>query len=228
MKFATTALSATSTRALEAFKGECHMPGTTMVEHFAPLMDWHKEAERRSGGRLVKIVCLGALAALAVLIALPASAQEAEPPSISASKPEVLHKVLREAGYDAELIADREPGDGAAIRLDSEGGGSFILLSDCDEAVPDACDTLVLSSAWDRDTPMSPQRVAAANREFRYVSVWLDDEGDPYAQWAIVTRLEGIPAPVFLNTLQRYLGVVDDLSDFVFADDEEADGRNEE
>ncbi|MDJ0643531.1 MAG: YbjN domain-containing protein [Erythrobacter sp.] len=168
----------------------------------------------------MKSTCFGVLATVAGLCSAPVAAQDAGPASISANRPDALHKILVSAGYDAELIADREPGDGAVISINVEGGESFILLSDCDEAVPDACDTLVLSSAWDRDTPMSPERVAAANREFRYVSVWLDDDGDPYAQWAIVTRLAGIPAPVFLNTLQRYLRVVDDLADFVFEDDE--------
>lgn len=162
----------------------------------------------------------------AVLSALVASALagfSASPvlaaPTVSANDTAGLFKVLINAGYDAELIADREPGDGAVISIDVDGNESFVLLSDCDEAVPEFCDTLVLSTAWDRETPMDPARVAEANRGFRYVSVWLDDEGDPYAQWPILTRRDGIAAPLFLNAVQRYLSVIQDMSEFVFVDD---------
>jgi hypothetical protein len=79
----------------------------------------------------------------------------------------------------------------------------------------------VLSTSWDRDTPIADSVIAEANRNFKYVSIWRDEEGDPVLQWAILTRDTGIAPPLFLNALQRYLGIVSDFDSIAFEGDEE-------
>ena len=71
-----------------------------------------------------------------------------------------------------------------------------------------------------RDTPISDKVITESNYNFKYVSIWRDESGDPVAQWAILTRDIGVPQPLFLNALQRYLEIVRDFGEIAFADDE--------
>ncbi|MGB3807953.1 MAG: YbjN domain-containing protein [Erythrobacter sp.] len=155
-------------------------------------------------------------------IAAPASAQDDRSDArtdttamVRATEPEALNDVLVAAGFDTELITNREAGGGEIIRVKDADGYSSILQSDCSEAVIDFCDTIVLSTGWDLDAPLSAEGVAEANRALRYVSIYTDDEGDPFVHWAILTRREGISAPLFLNALRRYLDVVGDFAGFL-------------
>ncbi|MEE4538983.1 MAG: YbjN domain-containing protein [Erythrobacter sp.] len=159
------------------------------------------------------------LAGSALMLATPLAAQEPVPATVSAADPAGLHRILLDAGYEATLDLEREPGDLNVVRVNTPDGPTDILATDCDEAVPAFCETLVLSTLWDRTLPMSGDRVAEANRSFRYVSVWIDDDGDPIVQWAILTRADGIPTPIFLDALERYLAIVRDFGDFAFIDD---------
>ncbi|MDJ0977958.1 MAG: YbjN domain-containing protein [Erythrobacter sp.] len=131
-----------------------------------------------------------------------------------------LSALLNEAGYESvELLPRESEEDITAILIENDGLRSSILFKDCDEAVPDFCETLVLSTRWDRSTPIPFEAVAKANRDYRYISVWRDDDGDPLAQWAIFTGRDGIPSSVFLGALERYLQVVYDYWDVAFEGD---------
>jgi len=142
---------------------------------------------------------------------------------VSATDPAGLLAFLKGAGLEgAKLIPQRNDDEKPIIEIENEGLTSFILFKDCNEAVAEFCETLVLSTSWDRETPMTGEAVAQANYDFRYISVWRDEEGDPFAQWAIYTGREGIPAPVFLNALRRYQTVVNEFWGVVFDDDEGA------
>ena len=148
------------------------------------------------------------------LLPYPASAHdradEAEVPTmVRATDPQGLMAVLRGAGYDSVKFHPRAEGRAAAsIEIVVEGLTFLVLFSDCEEAIPDFCETLVLSTSWDRKTPISDAAITKANQQYRYVSVWRDEDGDPFMQWAILTRRDGISAPLFLNAIERYLGVV--------------------
>lgn len=173
-----------------------------------------------------------ALTAALALVSVPGERLRAQPPSpqtpavpegrIAATDATGLVRALKAAGYeDAEFVAREGEDELAFVRFTANDLTSNILFTDCDEAVPDFCETLVLSTSWNRTTPMTAEAVASANREYRYISIWCDDDGDPYAQWAVFTGRDGIPASVFLKALERYTDVVYDFWDVVFDGDEE-------
>ncbi|MBV7266851.1 YbjN domain-containing protein [Erythrobacter ani] len=126
---------------------------------------------------------------------------------------------LKSAGYDVKLFEREGDDDTTFIEVDTGVGVSQVRFADCAPAVPDFCETLVLSTWWDRETPMSNEAVAAANKKNQYVSVFLAADGDPVMQWAILTRREGIPATVFLNAIQRFSGIARDYRDLAFESD---------
>lgn len=169
--------------------------------------------------RRLSAACL-ALAALAMGPALPAQAQEAATPMVKATDAAGLLKILREAGYKAKFEDVTEEGEKPSIEVETRDGPVYVIFVDCEEAVPDFCETLVLSTSWDRDTPISDKVITESNYNFKYVSIWRDESGDPVAQWAILTRDIGVPQPLFLNALQRYLEIVRDFGEIAFADDE--------
>lgn len=163
-----------------------------------------------------------ALSLSALAVGAPATAQE-PPAMVKASDAAGLLKLLKQSGYKATLVPREDSEDNVSIEIGTLDLVSSVILADCEEAVPDFCETITFSTGWDRITPMSAEAVAAANRNYKYVSVWLDDDGDPVLQWSILTRDEGIAAPLFLNALQRYLEVANAFHDVVFENDGDAE-----
>ena len=162
------------------------------------------------------------LASLAALWAFcgAAAAQAQDTAMVSANNPAGVLKAIEGAGYDAEFSPRGEDGTSAYIQVNTYDINGVVRFADCDEAVPDFCETLVLSTWWDRETPISDAVIAAANRENKYVSVYRDNDGDPVMQWAILTRREGVPTTVFLNALQRFVAIAGDWTETAFADDD--------
>ena len=64
-------------------------------------------------------------------------------------------QILREAGYKAKFEDVTEEGEKPSIEIETRDGPVYVIFADCEEAVPDFCETLVLSTSWDRDTPIS-------------------------------------------------------------------------
>ncbi|MEP0190786.1 MAG: beta-propeller fold lactonase family protein [Erythrobacter sp.] len=162
----------------------------------------------------------GIFAALA-LLASGSSAQTLAndaPETVSARDAASLVAALTSAGYDAQIQRIAETGE-IEIEIDVDGDIVAILFSDCDEAVPEFCDTLVLSSAFARNIPISDAQIRAANRDHKYVSIWRDDEGDSVVQWAILTHDSGIATPLFLEILRRYSSVTDDFAEIAWEGD---------
>lgn len=158
------------------------------------------------------------LAGLAAL-ALPQTAVAQEvPTTASAADPEGIVRLLRFAGYPAELTTD-SVGD-PMIRTEFSGLTATVLFFGCDERTHRRCDSVQLRVGLDRERPMSP---AAVNAEFgndRYYSVHLDDEGDPWFNWDIVTgNGAGIPSEVFMMAVNRFASQVESASDVVFAEE---------
>lgn len=165
-------------------------------------------------------ICI-ALLALALGAASPARAQDNPAPMVKATDAKALLKTLREAGYKAKFEDTNDAGEQPSIEITLRDGPVYVVFSDCDEAVPAFCETVVLSTSWDRTTPMSDAAITEANYRFKYVSVFRDETGDPVMQWAILTRDIGISQPLFLNALQRYLEIVRDFTDIAFDGDED-------
>lgn len=149
----------------------------------------------------------------------PLSAEDKPAPVVKATDARGLLTLLEQAGYDAKLEPRSDKDDVTSIAVTTRDGDIFINFSDCKEAVPDFCETLVLSSSWDRTTPISDSAITEANQKFRYVSVWRNEKGDPVMQWAILTRDTGIAPALFLNALQRFLDVVRDYDAVAFEGD---------
>ena len=156
----------------------------------------------------------------------PVNAQDEPARTVSAVDRAGVEAALRGAGYDIEMITP-EDGSRSGIHVISGDDSATVFFDDCQEAVPDFCETLVLSTWWDRETPVSDEIVAAANLNHKYVSVFRDNEGDPVMQWAILTRREGIPATVFLNALIRFFDVAREFDAFAFEGDTAVDATAE-
>lgn len=152
--------------------------------------------------------------------ASPVGAQDSAP-IVSAADTQSVTEALRTAGYDFD-VTEREGSKRTTIDISSDSDYASVIFDDCNDAVPDLCDTLVLSTWWDRETPISDEAVAAANLNHKYVSVFRDSDGDAVMQWAILTRREGIPATVFLNALVRFIAVARDFDAVVFDGDRPA------
>ena len=57
---------------------------------------------------------------------------------------------------------------------------------------------------FDADKPMTAQQMLDFMDKRRFASMTLDDEGDPWMSWDIVTGTEGIPQSVFLTAIRSF------------------------
>ncbi len=153
---------------------------------------------------------------LVPVIALLASATSAQAQMVSAADPQGMAAVLSEAGYTTEVDVD-DVGD-PRIVIELNGWGSSILFYGCDEVTHDGCDSIQLSTGFDRETPMDPATALEVALRWRYVAVSLDEDGDPYLRWDIVTQ-DGIPQAVFLDAVRRYADNLDVAAEMIFADE---------
>lgn len=157
------------------------------------------------------------LALLAVALPLPLAAQQ-PPLTVSAANPEGVLQALRFAGYDAELVTD-DVGD-PMIETDFSNLSGSVMFYGCNEETHERCSSLQLRVGLDRAEPMSPELL---NREFgddRFYAVHLDDEGDPWFNWDIMTGTgDGIPTSVFLLAVKEFSTQVGAASTVVFAEE---------
>lgn len=162
--------------------------------------------------RLPKLaVALGAAAC-----AIPAAAQQ-PPMTVSAADPEGMASVLRYAGYPAKLVTD-DYGD-PQIDTKFSGWEGAIMFYGCDEETHDGCDSIELRVGFDREEPMTLDLLNGVASS-RFIAAFLDDEGDPWVNWDIITGDgEGIPAPVFLQAVNEFASGVEYAADLVFAEE---------
>ena len=159
-----------------------------------------------------------AFALAACVAAIPASAQ-APPSTVSAADPAGMASVLRYAGYPAEIVTD----DYGDPQIDTEFSGweGSILFYGCDEETHTGCDSIEFRVGFDREEPMT---LALLNEvaSSRFIDAFLDDAGDPWINWDIVTgNGEGIPAPVFMQAVNEFASGVEYAADLVFAEETE-------
>jgi hypothetical protein len=136
--------------------------------------------------------------------------------SITAANPAGIAAAMKGAGYTADVDTDNV-GD-PRITTELNGWQVRILFYGCDEQTHGGCDSVQLSTGFDRTNAMDPSRALSIAQRWRYVAVSLDDEGDPYLKWDIVTD-KGIPQSVFLNALKRYGDVLESASEIIFEDE---------
>jgi len=159
-----------------------------------------------------------ALALAACAIAHPALAQS-PPSSVSAADPEGMARVLRFAGYPAKLVTD-DYGD-PEIETEFSGWGGSIMFYGCDEDTHQGCDSIELRVGFDREEPMTLELLNEVSSS-RYIAAFLDQDGDPWINWDIITGDgEGIPAPVFMQSVNEFASGVEYAADLVFAEETE-------
>ena len=151
--------------------------------------------------------------AVSMLSAAPLAAQEA---TVTASDPQGIVSALEAAGYEAKLDTDGV-GD-PMILTELSGMSTQIYFYGCDEVTHDGCDSLQYSAGFDRKQPWTAAGALELSTKYRFTSVRLDDEGDPYIIWDVVTG-DGIPTKVFLSGVLSFSGAIENASDVVFAEE---------
>lgn len=138
---------------------------------------------------------------------------------VSAADPEGMASVLRFAGYPAKLTKD-DYGD-PQIDTEFSGWNGAIMFYGCDDDTHTGCDSIELRVGFDREEPVT---LALLNElsSSRYIGAFLDDDGDPWINWDIITgNDEGIPAPVFMQSVNEFASGVEYAADLVFAEESE-------
>ena len=158
------------------------------------------------------------VAGLAASLLMASNAQAAGP-TVSAEDPNGIVSVLELAGYEAELDVDTA-GDPMII---TELGGweARILFYGCDENTHDGCDSLQFLVGFDRANPWTAEEAMRLSSQYRYTSIWLDEEGDPFIQWDVVTA-DGIPTKVFLRSVREFTQAITNATNLIFAEENEA------
>lgn len=156
------------------------------------------------------------LAASALALATPPLGAQTGEAMVTAKNPQGIVDALEGAGYDAELTQDGA-GD-PMIVTELSGWSSRIYFYGCDETSHDGCDALQFSAGFDRKQPWTAEEAIALARKYRFSSIYLDDEGDPYIEWDVITG-DGIPAPVFLASVLSFSDAIDVARSEAFADE---------
>ena len=87
---------------------------------------------------------------------------------------------LHAGGYKAEVLTRKDSDKPKYIGSASGGVNFYIDLYDCKA---DRCASLQFFSAFDKDQPMTAEKINGWNLENRYSRAYIDDEGDPYLEY---------------------------------------------
>jgi len=178
---------------------------------------------RKSLADIAAPMAILGLACGAALSAAPAAAQS-DIGMITAKNPAELTVVMMNAGYEVELSTDGVGDPMVASRL--AGMPLRIYFYGCDADTNDNCTSLQLSTGFDRAEPWTRDEAFEISQRFRFASVRLDEEGDPFVSWDIVTG-DGIPTAVFLESIRQFERTVELTARIVFAEDNAEAGANE-
>lgn len=145
-----------------------------------------------------------------------ATASHAAPPQqVSARDPQAIVDLLDTTGFEPKL--EKDSGGDPMISLKVGGYISTMYFYGCDEKHAD-CDSVQLQASFNRKDPWPAKAALDVAKKWRYIAVWLDDEGDPVLTHDIVTG-DGIPAKVFLKGLNAFGDSLDEVANMVFPDD---------
>lgn len=135
---------------------------------------------------------------------------------ISAHDPNGMFAVMEGAGYEGELDTDGV-GD-PLITAELGGWDTYIYFYGCDDETHDKCDSLQFRTGFDRAQPWSAAQALEIPKNYRYAAVQLDEEGDPFVTWDLVTG-DGIPRKVFLAALRSYEQALHNAASLIFAEE---------
>ena len=148
---------------------------------------------------------VAAASAVLLFAAAPAEAQDA-PRITTAADPATVVSALEMAGYRAELKTDNIGDPKIVTKL--SGREVQIFFYGCDSETHAGCDQLQFMVGFDSDQPLEAAKVERFMHSRRFASMSLDDEGDPWLSWDLVTGTEGIPAAVFLQSVRLFTETV--------------------
>jgi hypothetical protein len=152
-------------------------------------------------------------AALVVFAATSSHAQSTS--SVTARNPAGVVAALKRSGHEATLSTD-DFGD-PMITTTFNGYEGSVMFYGCDEETHTGCTSLQFVFGFDSEDPFPLEEANELARKNRYISVSLDEEGDPYVLWDIVT-LGGIPYDVFTECVSVYSDQLDVVADAVFGE----------
>lgn len=155
-----------------------------------------------------------AVFATVVFLAMPLAAQT--PTSmVTAGDPQGMVRVLEGAGYRPVLGKD-DTGD-PRIDVELDGSPAYILFYGCDEDTHQGCNSIQFAAGFDRTQPWTAEAALSLSQKYRFTSMSLDEEGDPFVKWDVMTG-NGIPSDVFLAGVNSFRGAMDIVSEAAFAD----------
>lgn len=127
--------------------------------------------------------------------------------SLQASDPAGIAAVVQDMGYRASTEVD---GKGDPIIRSSAAGVNFsIRFFGCTDNRD--CQSIQLSTGFNLSNPTTAAAMNEWNREWRYGSAWIDDEGDPYLQYDINMGGGGLSADHFKNVLVLWESLLGDF-----------------
>ena len=153
------------------------------------------------------------IAALMLVAATPVAAQEK---LVRASDPAGMMSTLEMAGYNPELTKDQF-GD-PEINLDLDGWGASIAFYGCNEETHQDCESIQFIGGFDTNGSFSADQVVALSNGHRYSQITIDDEGDVWVRWDILTG-DGISPRLFLQAVRAYSGALSNAGVIVFPED---------
>lgn len=156
------------------------------------------------------------LAGAALLMAQSAHAQQA-PDLVTANNPDSVAAAMRYAGYPVKVTTDKA-GD-PKIETEFSGYQGDVYFYGCDEKSHKNCTSLQLVVGFDGKKAMELAKLNKLMGTLRFASSYVDDQGDVWVQYDFAT-LSGLPAPVFLKTLDLFSSVSNEIGDAVFEGEE--------
>lgn len=167
---------------------------------------------------MIRIITASAFAAAALALLPAAAAAQGVPEMVSAGDPDGVAAVMNYAGHEAELVTD--PYGDPKIDTRFGGWGGSIWFYGCDEN-HEGCDSLQFVVGFNREQPLPLEMLSELVAEHRLAAIYVDDEGDPWLKWDIITE-SGIPAGVFNSSLRQFSEQAAAIAEIVFAEERAA------
>ena len=168
---------------------------------------------------MIRTFAASAVAAAALVLLPAAAVAQGAPQTVSAADPEGIVSVMNYAGYEAELVTD--PYGDPKIDTRFGGWGGSIWFYGCNDSNAE-CDALQFVVGFDREAPLPLEMMNELVAEHRMAAIYLDEDGDPWIKWDVVTE-GGIPASVFKSSLRQFSEQAAAIADEVFAEERAAE-----